>query len=187
MKDNAVALRQFLTFTVAGEEYAIEVHRVREILAFTPLTKVPRAPRFIAGVMNLRGTVVPVVDLRVKLGMTATATTQQTCIIIVDVSLENGATTMGVLAEDVKRVMDLAGEDIEAPPSFGTKIDLGFLIGMGDLGDHFALILNIDKVLSEVELIAAVSAAAGIAEGGGESPIDRGNPSAKRRRSERAG
>jgi len=157
-------MRQFLTFTVAEEEYAIDVQRVSEILAFVPLTRVPRAPGFIAGVMNLRGSVVPVVDLRVKLGMATTAATSKTCIIIVSVDSTNGRTIMGLLAEEVRQVMDLAPGDIESPPSFGTRIDLSFLNGMGDLGDHFALILNVDKVLSDIELIAATAAAAEVSE-----------------------
>jgi purine-binding chemotaxis protein CheW len=157
-------IRQFLTFTVAEEEYGIDVQRVREIFAFVPLTRVPRAPGFIAGVMNLRGSVVPVVDLRVKLGMAATAPTSHTCIIIVGVDSTSGRIIMGLLAEDVKQVIDLTPGDIEPPPSFGTRIDLSFLQGMGDLGDHFALILDIDKVLSDIELIAATAAAAEASE-----------------------
>ena len=161
MRAEAVAVKetsQFLTFVVADEEYAIPILRVREILAYVPLTRVPRAPKFITGVMNLRGTVVPVVDLRLKLGLDATAITSRTCIIIVDVETGNGTTTMALLTEDVKEVIDLAEEEIEPPPAFGTKIDLSFLLGMGDMGDHFALILNADKVLSTLELIAAQQA-----------------------------
>jgi purine-binding chemotaxis protein CheW len=172
MIDNrsGVPLRQFLTFTVADEEYGIDVRRVNEIFAFVPLTRVPRAPGFIAGVMNLRGTVVPVVDLRVKLGMPPTTTSSRTCIIIVEIVSLNGRTTMGLLSDEVRQVMDLAASDIESPPSFGTRIDLSFLEGMGDLGDHFALILNIDKVLSDIELIAA-SAAAVSASGARAAPV----------------
>ncbi len=167
MYDSApeVAVRQFLTFAVADEEYAIEILRVREILAYAALTKVPRAPRFVSGVMNLRGTVVPIIDLRIKLGMDPTAVTSRTCIVIINVVGEKGQTTLGVLAEEVKQVIDLTADDVEPPPSFGTKIDLAFLAGMGDLGDRFALILDIDKVLNALELIAASSTAARAAEG----------------------
>lgn len=160
-----VELHPYLTFAVADEEYAIEVLRVREILAFAPLTKVPRAPQFVSGVMNLRGTVVPVIDLRIKLGMSATVVTPHTCIIIVEVVSENGGVVMGLLTDDVKQVIELGPDDIEPPPSFGTKIDLTYLLGMGDLGERFALILDIDRVLSALELIAA-SAAANEAEQG---------------------
>jgi len=156
----AVELHPYLTFAVADEEYAIEVLRVREILAFVPLTKVPRAPQFVSGVMNLRGTVVPVIDLRVKLGMEPTVVTPHTCIIIVEIVNDHGNTIMGLLTDDVKQVIDLAADDIEPPPSFGTKIDLTYLLGMGDLGDRFALILDIDRVLTALELIAASNVAA---------------------------
>jgi purine-binding chemotaxis protein CheW len=141
MSDTAATqLQQFLTFTVGTEEYAIAIARVQEILAFVPLTRVPRAPRFVSGVMNLRGSVIPVVDAA------------------------GGAVPMGVLAEEVRQVMELSADEIEPPPSFGTRIDLAFLHGMGDLGDHFALILDIDKVLSTFELITATSLAAEAAE-----------------------
>ena len=154
-----VELHPYLTFAIADEEYAIEVLRVREILAYAPLTKVPRAPQFVAGVMNLRGTVVPVVDLRVKLGLEPTVVTPHTCIIIVEVIGENGNVVMGLLTDDVKQVIELGAGDIEPPPSFGTKIDLTYLLGMGDLGERFALILDIDRVLTALELIAASAAA----------------------------
>lgn len=156
-------LTQYLTFEVADEEYAIEIIRVREILVYSPLTSVPRAPEFIAGVMNLRGSVVPVVDLRKKLGLPATVITGTTCVVIVDIHshAETNAQTshVGLLADDVRQVMSLADGDIEPAPSFGTKIDLAFLRGMGDLGDHFALILDIDRLLTALELNAAHAAA----------------------------
>jgi purine-binding chemotaxis protein CheW len=162
MRAEAVAVRpttQFLTFVVAEEEYAIPILRVREILAYAALTRVPRAPEFIAGVMNLRGTVVPVVDLRIKLGLPPTVVTPQTCVVILEIEGEHTSTTMAFLADEVKDVMNLADEEIEPAPAFGTRIDLSFLLGMGDLGDHFALILNVDKVLTTLELIAASNAA----------------------------
>jgi purine-binding chemotaxis protein CheW len=163
MRAEAAAVKettQYLTFVVAGEEYAIPILRVREILAYIPLTRVPRAPKFVAGVMNLRGSVVPVVDLRVKLGLAQTEITPRTCIVIVEVEGEQGATTMALLTEEVKEVIELADEEIEPAPAFGTRIDLSFLFGMGDMGDHFALILNADKVLTTLELIAASQAVA---------------------------
>jgi purine-binding chemotaxis protein CheW len=152
-------LTQYLTFAVASEEYAIEILRVREILVYSSLTRVPRAPEFIAGVMNLRGSVVPVVDLRIKLGLPPAVITGTTCVVIVDVNGENGSAMVGLLADDVRQVMDLADGDVEPPPAFGTKIDLAFLRGMGDVGDRFALILDIDRLLTALELIAATAAA----------------------------
>ena len=152
-------LTQYLTFEVADEEYAIEITRVREILVYSSLTSVPRAPEFIAGVMNLRGSVVPVVDLRNKLGLPPTEITGTTCVVIVDIQRENQTSHVGLLADDVRQVMSLASEDVEPAPTFGTKIDLAFLRGMGDLGDHFALILDIDRLLTALELNAAHAAA----------------------------
>jgi purine-binding chemotaxis protein CheW len=161
MRSEAVTTKettQFLTFTVAEEEYAVPVLRVREILAYVPLTRVPRAPQFVAGVMNLRGSVVPVIDLRIKLGLEAATINSRTCIVIVDVETEQGPSTMALLTDDVKQVMELAADEIEPAPTFGTRIDLSFLLGMGDLGERFALILNVDKVLTTLELIAASDA-----------------------------
>lgn len=154
----AVPTRQFLTFVVADEEYAIEILRIREILAYVPLTRIPRAPKFVAGVMNLRGLVVPVIDLRMKLGLSATEISSRTCIIILEIEGAEGMTTMALLAEEVRQVIELAETEIEPPPTFGTRIDLSFLLGMGDLGDHFALLLDADKVLTALELIAAAEA-----------------------------
>jgi purine-binding chemotaxis protein CheW len=153
-------LTEYLTFAVAGEEYAIEILRVREILVYTSLTKVPRAPAFIAGVMNLRGAVVPVVDLRNKLGLPPTVVTGTTCVVLVDIGSDGRSSTVGLLADDVRQVMALAPDDVEPAPAFGTKIDLAFLRGMGDLGDRFALILDIDRLLTALELTAANAAAA---------------------------
>jgi purine-binding chemotaxis protein CheW len=151
-------LTQYLTFEVADEEYAIEITRVREILVYSSLTSVPRAPEFIAGVMNLRGSVVPVVDLRKKLGLPPTEITGTTCVVIVDIQSEGQTSHVGLLADDVRQVMSLASDDVEPAPAFGTKIDLAFLRGMGDLGDHFALILDIDRLLTALELTAATAA-----------------------------
>lgn len=161
MRAEAVAptqTTQYLTFLVAGEEYAIAILRVREILAYVPVTRVPRAPKFISGVMNLRGNVVPVIDLRLKLGLSETTITPQTCVVVVEVEGEQSTTTMAFLAEEVKEVMELADSEVEPAPTFGTRIDFSFLFGMGDMGDHFALILNVDKVLNTLELIAASQA-----------------------------
>ncbi len=152
-------LTQYLTFLVADEEYAIEILRVREILVYTSLNKVPRAPVFIAGVMNLRGSVVPVVDLRNKLGLPPTVITGTTCVVVVEINSDGQSGTIGLLADDVRQVMELASGNVEPAPAFGTKIDLAFLRGMGDLGDRFALILDIDRLLTALELTAATAAA----------------------------
>src|SRR5258705_12282929 len=115
--------------------------------------------------MNLRGSVVPVVDLRIKLGLPATIVTGTTCVVIVDISAEGRNATVGFLADDVRQVMELASGDVEPAPSFGTKIDLAFLRGMGDLGDRFALILDIDRLLTALDLLAAAAATDAEAQG----------------------
>jgi chemotaxis signal transduction protein len=172
-------LTQYLTFAVADEEYAIEILRVREILVYSSLTLVPRAPEFIAGIMNLRGSVVPVVDLRVKLGLPPTVITGSTCIVVIDIDGEHGLATVGLLADDVRQVMELASDDVEPPPAFGTKIDMAFLRGMGDLGDRFALILDIDRLLTALELIATTAAAE--AQAAVAATVNRAPKKARRR------
>jgi purine-binding chemotaxis protein CheW len=158
---DADVAQQYLTFSVAGDEYALPILRVREILAYTPLTRVPRAPEFVAGVMNLRGIVVPVIDLCVKLGLPTTTIHPTTCIVLIDIVEESRPTSVGLLVDDVCRVIALTPDEVAPPPAFGTRIDLDYLRGMGDLGDHFALILDIDRLLTALELLAAQSAADG--------------------------
>ncbi len=152
---------QYLTFFLAGEEYAAGILRVREILQYEPVTRIPTAPPWIRGVMNLRGSVVPVVDLALKLGLAETAVTKWTCVLIVEVELEGQHAVMGVMADAVTEVMDLRPEDIEPPPPFGTRVRVDYLLGMGKVpGKKFVLLLDLDRVLSAAELLSATSAAA---------------------------
>ncbi len=155
--NNSAPVTQYLTFGLAGEEYAIAVLEVREILEYTVLTKVPGTPAFIRGVMNLRGSVVPVIDLALKFGLEERPITRWTCIIIIEVAHESDRTTIGILADSVSQVVDLRADDIEPPPSFGTGIRVEYLIGMGKLGRKFALILDVDKVLSPTEMMKVFS------------------------------
>ena len=145
--------QQYLTFFLADEEYAINIQRVKEIIEYTAVTKVPKVPQWIRGVINLRGNVVPVVDLAVRFGLAARQVTKTTCIVIVEVQQDSEQTVMGVIADTVNQVVDLAPGDIEEPPVFGTRVRLEYLFGMGKLGKKFALILNIDGVLSNAELL----------------------------------
>lgn len=149
---------QYLAFHLSGEEYAIGILRVKEIIEYDTLTKVPGTPPFIRGVINLRGSVVPVVDLAVKFGLPESAITRRTCIVIVEVDLEGERTLIGVIADAVSQVMDLLPEDIEAPPAFGTRVRVDYLQGMGKIGKKFVLILDIDRVLSAHELMTVASA-----------------------------
>jgi purine-binding chemotaxis protein CheW len=145
--------QQYLTFFLADEEYAINIQRVKEVIEYSTVTKVPKVPEWIPGVINLRGNVVPVVDLTARFGIESRAITKTTCIIIVEVEQESERTVMGVIADAVNQVIDLAPKDIEEPPAFGTRVRLEYLFGMGKLGKKFALILNIDSVLSNTELL----------------------------------
>jgi purine-binding chemotaxis protein CheW len=149
---------QYLTFSLAGGEYAIGVLRVREIIEHGVVTRVPSTPAFIRGVINLRGSVVPVVDLASKFRLPESAVTKRTCIIIVEIESESGKIVMGVLADAVNQVVEFGPDEIEAPPSFGTPIRVDYLQGLGKLGSEFVLILDTDRVLSSGEL-AAVDAA----------------------------
>jgi len=146
--------QQYLTFFLADEEYAIGIQRVKEIIEYTDVTKVPKVPGWIRGVINLRGNVVPVVDLAVRFGLAERPFTKTTCIVVVEVKQDSETTVMGIVADAVNQVIDLASEEIEQPPAFGTQIRLDYLAGMGKLGKKFALILNIDSVLSATELLA---------------------------------
>jgi purine-binding chemotaxis protein CheW len=171
---------QFLTFSLSGGEYAIAVLRVREIIEHEEVTRVPSTPAFLRGVINLRGSVVPVVDLARKFRMPESPVTKRTCIIIVEVESENGRIVLGVLADAVNQVVEFRPEEIEPPPSFGTPIRVDFLRGLGKLNGEFVLILDTNRVLSAGELAdaasapeAAVPAAAPSAGAGAASPGGR--------------
>jgi purine-binding chemotaxis protein CheW len=143
---------QYLGFYIAGEEYAIGILRVREILEYDTLTKVPTTPPSIRGVINLRGSVVPVVDLAVKFGLPESVISKRTCIVVVEVNLDGERAVMGVLADAVSQVIDLPASEVEPPPPFGTRVRVDCLIGMGRAGRKFVLLLDIDKLLSLDEL-----------------------------------
>ena len=149
---------QYLTFSLAGGEYAIAVLRVREIIEHETVTRVPSTPAFVRGVINLRGSVVAVVDLARKFGLPESPVTKRTCIVIVEVESENGRMVMGVLADAVNQVVEFRPEEIEAPPSFGTPVRVDYLRGLGKLGSEFVLILDTDRVLSSGELSAVAAA-----------------------------
>ncbi len=143
---------QYLTFTLGDEDFALEIGKVREVLDFTTITKVPRMPDFLRGVINLRGNVVPVIDLRQKLGMGAIEQSVDTCIVIVEILIDDEMTQMGALADSVKEVTEINPEDISPPPKLGIKVNNAFIRGMGKQEDKFLIILDIDKVLTNEEL-----------------------------------
>ena len=145
-------MTQYLSFKLEEEVFALDISKVREVLDFTTVTKVPRTPEFMRGVINLRGSVVPVVDLRLKFGMTKTEKTVNTCIIIVEVTVDDETTILGALADSVQEVMDLGPEHIEPAPKIGTRLNTAFIKGMGKRDNNFIIILDIDKVFSVDEL-----------------------------------
>lgn len=143
---------QYLTFKLGDEDFAVDVSKVREILELIKITKVPRTPDFMNGVINLRGSVVPVVDLRLSLQMERVESTSDTCIIVMEVAMNGETVVLGALADSVQEVLDMDPSDIEPPPRIGTKLRAEFIKGMGKHNDRFIIILNIDRVFTTEEL-----------------------------------
>lgn len=143
---------QYLTFRLDGEIFALDIGKVREVLDFTSVTKVPQTPEFMRGVINLRGSVVPVIDLRLKFGLEATPQTVNTCIIITEIALDGETTVLGALADSVQEVLELEPEQIEPAPRLGTRLRTEFIRGMGKRDEQFLIILDIDQVFSSEEL-----------------------------------
>ena len=150
---------KYLTFKLAAEDYGLEILKVQEIIKMMDITRVPRTPHFVRGVINLRGKVIPVVDLRLKFGMSESETTDKTCVIVVQVARKAGTVTMGIIVDEVSEVLDIVGEDIEPSPSFGTTVDTRFILGMAKTKGAVKILLDIDKVLSgdELEAVTAVA------------------------------
>lgn len=145
-------MRQYLTFHLGEEDFALDVSSVKEILEFTTVTKVPQTPDYLRGVINLRGSVVPVVDMRLKFGLPEIKETINTCIIVLEVPLEGENTVMGALVDSVQEVFELDPQYIEPAPKIGSQLKTDFIKGMGKRDDHFIIILDIDKVFSLEEL-----------------------------------
>jgi purine-binding chemotaxis protein CheW len=152
MAEKMAVSSQYLTFTLGDEDFALDIGKVREVLDYTTITKVPRMPEFVRGVINLRGNVVPVIDLRYKLGMGAIKQSVDTCIVIVEIMIDDELTHMGALADSVKEVIDLDPSQISPPPKLGIKIKNEFIKGMGKRDEKFLIILDIDEVLTADEL-----------------------------------
>ena len=150
-KENSFVHTQYLTFHLAGEEYAVGILKVKEIIEHGTLTVVPQTPPSVRGVINLRGNVVPVVDLAIKFGMAQSPITNRSCIVIVEVALDGEQAVMGVIADSVSQVIDLPASEILPPPAFGTRIKADFLHGMAKADKKFFLVLDIDKVLATDE------------------------------------
>jgi purine-binding chemotaxis protein CheW len=154
--------RQYLTFKLGNEIFATDVAKVREILDFTTITEIPRTPDFMSGVINLRGSVVPVVDMRLCLEMSKTERTTNTCIVVLEVLLDGESIVIGALADSVEEVIDLDSDQIRPAPRIGTQVRTDFIKGMGKREEQFIMILDIDRVFSADELGAVCSAESAI-------------------------
>jgi len=157
--------RQYLTFMLSGEVFAIGILNIKEIIEYGNLTEVPRMPDFIRGVINLRGSVVPVIDLASRFGKPASTVSRRTCIVIIEVDYEDEHQVMGVMVDAVNEVLDIAPGEIEPAPAFGAKIRADFIRGMGKVDGRFVILLNVDHVLSldEMSSLAGVDAGCAIA------------------------
>ncbi len=144
---------KYLTFKLANEEYGVEILKVREINGLMEITTVPQMPAHMKGVINLRGKVIPVVDLRLKFGLEEIDYTEETCIIVVDVGKE-----IGIMVDTVSEVLDVSGENVEPPPTIGKSVDTSFILGMGKVGEDVKILLDIDRVLTCEELAQIASA-----------------------------
>lgn len=143
---------KYLTFKLANETYGIEILKVQEIIGLMSITSIPRTPNFVRGVINLRGKVIPVIELRKKFDMETVEDTDHTCIIVVQVMGTNGPITMGVIVDEVSEVIDITDNQIESAPSFGASIDTAFIMAMGKLGEVVVILLDIDKILTTNEI-----------------------------------
>lgn len=156
---DAGAATQYLTFRMAGEVFGLTIDRVREVLDYPAVTRVPRMPDFMLGVINLRGSVVPVVDLRLRFGMRQEARTVNTCVIIAEVGLDDGAVVVGLLADAVEEVVGLEAGSVRPAPRIGTALDTSFISGIGSRHDRFITLLAIDRLFTHNEIEAASHAA----------------------------
>jgi len=143
---------KYLTFSLAVEEYGIGILKVREIIGMMTVTPVPQTPEFVKGVINLRGKVIPVIDLRVRFGLDAASYTERTCIIVVEIHGETGSVPMGIVVDAVSEVLNIRGADIENTPTFGVKLNTDFILGMAKTEGGVKILLDIDKVLGAFQL-----------------------------------
>jgi purine-binding chemotaxis protein CheW len=150
---------KYLTFSLAGEEYGIGILRVKEIIGMMPVTAVPRTPKFVKGVINLRGKVIPVINLRMKFEMEEIASTDRTCIIVVEIAGQTGPILIGIVVDSVSEVLNIKGSDIEDTPTFGAKLDTDYILGMAKVNGGVKILLDIDAGLSGEDMAALDRAA----------------------------
>jgi purine-binding chemotaxis protein CheW len=150
---------KYLTFSLASEEYGIGILKIKEIIGMMPITSVPQTPDYIRGVVNLRGKVIPVMDLRRRFGMPAMDYTERTCIIVVEISGQAGTVQVGVVVDAVSEVLNVKSEDIEPTPSFGTKLNTDYILGLAKTGGGIRILLDITRVLSSEDAMLRAEAA----------------------------
>jgi purine-binding chemotaxis protein CheW len=150
---------KYLTFSMAKEEYGISIIKIKEIIGMMPITSVPRTPTFVKGVINLRGKVIPVVDLRLRFGMASVDYTERTCIIVVEIDGPTGTIVIGIVVDSVSEVLNIKGTDIEDTPTFGTSLNTDYIRGMAKMQGGVKILLDIDRVLTSEELVLIDKAA----------------------------
>jgi purine-binding chemotaxis protein CheW len=150
---------KYLTFTLDKEEYGISILKIKEIIGMMPITSVPQTPDFVKGVINLRGKVIPVLDLRLRFGMAGIDYTERTCIIVVEIIGQAGTVMIGIVVDAVSEVLNIKGEDIEETPTFGTRLNTDYILGMAKIEGGVKILLDIDRVLSAEEIAVLEKAA----------------------------
>lgn len=145
---------KYLTFTLDKEEYGIGILKIKEIIGMMPITSVPQTPDFVKGVINLRGQVIPVIDLRLRFGMKEIGYTERTCIIVVEIKQESGKIIIGIVVDSVSEVLNIKGEEIEPTPTFGTRLNTEYILGMAKISGGVKILLDIDRVLTSDEVDA---------------------------------
>lgn len=155
----AIKVREgkYLTFSLANEEYGIGILKIKEIIGMLPITTVPQTPAFVKGVINLRGKVIPVIDLRLRFGMAGIDYTERTCIIVVEIAGRTSTVQIGIVVDSVSEVLNVKADDIEDTPAFGTKLDTDYIMGMAKLDGGVKILLDIDRVLNAEEISAIES------------------------------
>lgn len=144
---------KYLTFRLGNEEYGVGIMRIREIIGMMPITSVPQTPSFVKGVINLRGKVIPVIDLRLRFQMDEIPYDERTCIIVLEISTDSASLQIGVVVDSVSEVLNIREDDIEATPAFGVKMNTDYILGMAKAGGAVKILLDIDRVLTESELV----------------------------------
>ncbi len=153
---------KLLTFSLGSEGYGISILKVKEIIGMMHITPVPRTPDFVKGVINLRGKIIPVMDLRLKFNMDEKPYNERTCIIVVEINFKNTHRLLGVVVDMVSEVVSLTSEEVEPPPQYGTKLDNNFILGMGKIKDRVVIIIDIDEIFMQDDVLRMFDTSEGV-------------------------